>query len=202
MAGAEPLAGGPTLAYAKRMTSRPTKRLSRKDWITAARALLAKDGPDCLKAEPLARHMKTTKGSFYWHFKDVPEFHARLLVQWESDALLAVQHVLEEDTPPAARLRSLAERIAAPEGAKAQAEERAIRAWAASYPPARETVERVDSARLTGLRALLGASGVPNPEMARILYASAIGLERLGDAAPQENTAAMGSLVDLILALR
>lgn len=185
------------------MTARPTKRLSRQDWITAARRLMAKDGPECLKAEPLARHMKTTKGSFYWHFKDVPEFHARLLVQWESEALLAVQHALEQDSSPSTRLRLLAQIIAAPDGGDmAQAEENAIRGWAASYKPARDTVERVDSARLTGLRALLGASGIPNPEMARIIYAAAIGMERLGEATGAGNTEAMGSLVDLVLALR
>ncbi|MEQ9260454.1 MAG: TetR/AcrR family transcriptional regulator [Roseovarius sp.] len=182
------------------MTERPTKRLTRKDWLTAGRRLLATEGAEALKAEHMARYMKTTKGSFYWHFKDVPDFHARVLTQWEAETLTTVQHVLESEESASSRLRALAEAIAEPPGGEeARAAESAIRGWAASSALARDTVERVDQARLTGLRALLGAAGIANPEMARIIYAAGIGMERLGGPG---NAGAMGSLVDLVLALR
>ena len=182
------------------MTKTAPKRLSRQDWLTAGRAVLARDGAEALKAEPLARYMKTTKGSFYWHFKDVPDFHTRLLVQWEAEALTTVQHILEADSSAATRLRALAEAIAAPAGGEAtRAAESAIRGWGSSSVLARETVERVDAARQTGLRALLSAAGIANPQLARIIYAAGIGMERLDDG---DNANAMGSLVDLVLALR
>lgn len=38
--------------------------------------------------------------------------------------------------------------------------------------------------------------------MARILYASAIGMTSLGNASPADHISAIGSLVDLVLALR
>ena len=44
--------------------------------------------------------------------------------------------------------------------------------------------------------------GIDNPEMARILYASAIGMTSLGNASPADHISAIGSLVDLVLALR
>jgi len=52
-------------------------RLTRDIWIDAGLKALVSDGPAALAAEPMARRMKTTKGSFYWHFKDVPA-HALL----------------------------------------------------------------------------------------------------------------------------
>ncbi|MEH6751885.1 MAG: TetR family transcriptional regulator, partial [Paracoccaceae bacterium] len=36
----------------------------------AGLAALAEAGPVALKAEPMARRLGTTKGSFYWHFAD------------------------------------------------------------------------------------------------------------------------------------
>ena len=35
-------------------------------------AALAETGPEALKAEPLAARLGVSKGSFYWHFRDVP----------------------------------------------------------------------------------------------------------------------------------
>ncbi len=44
-------------------------RLTRSDWVLAGfRALLA-SGPDAIRVEALARDLRATKGSFYWHFK-------------------------------------------------------------------------------------------------------------------------------------
>ena len=39
---------------------------------------LARSGARALRAEALARDLDTTKGSFYWHFKDLPDYLTRL----------------------------------------------------------------------------------------------------------------------------
>ena len=62
-------------------------RLSKQDWISAGFSALQANGPSALKAEPLARALNTTKGSFYWHFRDVPAFHKHMLTHWEDEAL-------------------------------------------------------------------------------------------------------------------
>jgi len=70
-----------THTYGGRMS-----RLSRDRWIDAGFRALTEKGPQALKAEPLARGLNTTKGSFYWHFKDVPAFQAEMLACWEKQA--------------------------------------------------------------------------------------------------------------------
>ena len=179
------------------MTLRPTQRLTRDDWLTASAKVLALKGAEALKAEPMARHMKTTKGSFYWHFKDVPDFHTQILERWESAAMAAMQGVEETDSVP--ELRALAQAFAGPP--QDHEAETAIRAWARAHDGAKETVARVDAARLKALQALLAEIGIGNPEMARIIYASAIGMAVLDDDG-MDNQTAIGSLVDLVLALR
>ena len=57
-------------------------RLTRPDWLLAGFQALAEAGPVALKAEPMARRLGTTKGSFYWHFADVPDFHRQMLSLW------------------------------------------------------------------------------------------------------------------------
>ncbi|MEM8732357.1 MAG: helix-turn-helix domain-containing protein [Pseudomonadota bacterium] len=177
--------------------SRRGSRLSASDWLAAGLDAISETGPEALKAEPLAVRLNVSKGSFYWHFRDVPDFHARLLDVWEAETGSKLAALLAREEQPAAQLRTLAQALTAP-----QASEPAIRNWAQNHPPAREAVERIDQARLEALLALLRASGIRNPEMARILYAAAVGMTQLGQAAPSDRTEAIGSMVDLVLALR
>ena len=60
--------------------------LSPAAWIDAGLEQLTSLGQSALRAEPLSRHLKTSKGSFYWHFKDVPDFRARMLAHWRDAA--------------------------------------------------------------------------------------------------------------------
>ena len=183
-------------AYVCAMPKKST-RLNANDWLSAGMRALSKDGPDALKAEPLAVKLSVSKGSFYWHFRDVPAFQNALLAEWETQAVAHIADQAATGPTPVARLRNLAQAFAAPEPT-----EPAIRSWAQSHRPARRAVDRVDAARLMQTQELLGESGIANPEMARILYSTAVGMSVLRDASPSDQQSAIGSLVDLVLALR
>lgn len=186
------------------MTTKSAHRLTRDSWLTVGYAALAELGPPALKAEPLARQLKTTKGSFYWHFKDVPDYHAALLAAWEDQAQADISAGLADETNAVGRLRRLGQLIADKNASAypALSVEPAIRAWATSSDQAAQSVARVDQLRLTELRVLLAEVGIGNPEMAHILYAASIGMEQLEQDDTALNASAMGSLVDLVLALR
>lgn len=171
----------------------PRPRLTADDWLAAGLAALAESGPNALGAEPLARRIGTTKGSFYWHFADVPAYSAALLARWQAATESGLE--TDPDAPAATRLRATAQTIAAP-----QATEPAIRAWAATEPQAARCLAATDASRLDRIAALLAQCGIANPDMARIILGAAIGMQALGAA--QANRDAIGSLVDLVLALR
>ncbi|WP_296765666.1 TetR/AcrR family transcriptional regulator [Sediminimonas sp.] len=175
-----------------------SSRLTRRDWLVAGVQVLASDGPGALRAEPMSRRMNTTKGSFYWHFKDVPDFHAALLAQWSDGALAALDSAQDAAAPAAAQLRGVCQSVAmlAARGAGA-----AVRAWAHDSAAARAALARFDAHCHARLVELLADTGITNPEMARILHAAAIGMPQLpGEDGAVED--AIGSLVDLVLALR
>jgi AcrR family transcriptional regulator len=177
---------------------RPRSRLNRDDWLAAGFAALAMAGPGALGAEPLARRLGTTKGSFYWHFADVPAYCAMLLELWQAAAQAALDSARTGPAP--ARLRACAQAFAAPDASPALDAEPAIRAWAATDAQAARAVAATDARRHDRLGALLAECGIANPDMARILMAAAIGMQALPDSNAGRN--AIGSLVDLILALR
>ncbi|MFU8778555.1 MAG: TetR/AcrR family transcriptional regulator [Roseovarius sp.] len=202
-ATAPPLAGGGRAAYGWAMTALRRPRLTRDDWLLAGFEALCVQGPAALGAEPLARRLGATKGSFYWHFTDVPAYSRALLTLWQDEATRVLEAASEAATA-AARLRDTAQAMAATAQAESlvQRAESAIRAWAGTDPVAAEAVARVDAARLARLHRLLSACDIGNLEMARIVYASAIGMQAMRDPAQDQAAPAIGSLVDLILALR
>jgi len=61
-------------------------RLSAKDWLDMGLKTLAKSGFTALKAEPLAKAMGVSRGSFYWHFADIDAYHAAILKHWREVA--------------------------------------------------------------------------------------------------------------------
>ena len=177
----------------RHMNTQTKQRLSRASWIEAGYRALAARGPGALKAEPLARDLGTTKGSFYWHFKDVPDYHEALLAAWETQAMPPQ----DEAGLPVPRLRALAESLG-----QQDETECAVRGWANGHHGAAASVARLDGIRLNRITNLLQEIGIANPEMARIILAAAIGMRELGESDVAPGPDAMASLVDLVLALR
>src|SRR6516165_10752422 len=56
--------------------------LSAKDWLDQGIKALAANGVSALKAEPLAKAMGVSRGSFYWHFADIGAFRTAILAYW------------------------------------------------------------------------------------------------------------------------
>lgn len=59
-------------------------KLTKHDWLDAALQALAENGASAVAVEPLAKKLKVTKGSFYWHFKSRQALFDELLMFWES----------------------------------------------------------------------------------------------------------------------
>lgn len=177
-------------------------RLSPQDWIAAASTALTTAGPSSLRAETLARDLGTTKGSFYWHFKDVPTFHEALLLAWETHAKAKIQALRDVAAKPISKLRLIGE-ISAESGTglNTPGSEAALRAWAQEHDMARETLQRIDAQRLQLIKDLLAEIELTNGELAHLIYAAHLGLETLASQHAEISGQTLVTLVDLILAL-
>jgi AcrR family transcriptional regulator len=151
-----------------------TDQLSAKDWLDQGLRTLARSGFTALKAEPLAKAMGVSRGSFYWHFADIGAFRAAILKHWREVAAEQIIANLEaasaNDNPLLLLLRQAF-------GAKL-ALEKAVRTWATVDPAARAAVQAIDRRRLDYVESLLRASGL-SPGIARaraqILYWAFVG---------------------------
>lgn len=170
------------------------QRLSRQSWVDAGLKALVAKGPASLAAEPLARDLETTKGSFYWHFKDVPEFQKTVVQHWQAKAFSEVVDALAQDGQPDDRLRRFGKLVLS------NREEAAMRAWAHSDKTAAKAVKQVDAERLKFFNALLGQLGVTNEGFARSCVAALIGLPNLGSKTTAQSS--YEALIDLVLALK
>ena len=155
-------------------------KLKRQDWIDAGLRVLAESGVEAVRVEPLAKSMKVTKGSFYWHFKDRQELLDSLLTEWvRLQTYSIIERVEAIDADASTKLLRLIE-IAMDDDGK---EENAIRAWATKDSRVAAVVDRVDRKRLEYTRDLFVQIGFTLPEAivrARMAYYSLVGEFTIG----------------------
>jgi AcrR family transcriptional regulator len=167
-----------------------TDQLSAQDWLDQGLRTLAESGFTALKAEPLARAMGVSRGSFYWHFADIRAYHAAVLDHWRDVAAEQIIARVEASAPQEPPVTALLRRAF---GAKL-ALEMAVRSWAALEPLARTAVEAIDQRRLTYLEDLLKAGGF-SPAIARaraqVLYWAFLGFALSEKPLPRARQAAV-----------
>ena len=159
--------------------------LARADWTEAALEALAEEGLSGVAVEPLARRLKATKGSFYWHFADRADLIAATLARWEERETDEVIAMIERIADPVGRLESLA-RLAFGEAARGDADAGLLAA--AGDPRVGPTLARVTRKRVAFLERLYQELGLPPEEgarHARITYALYLGLGQLRRAWPR-----------------
>jgi len=154
--------------------ARTTDQLSAGDWLNQGLKTLMKDGFTALKAEPLAKAMGVSRGSFYWHFADIAAFHAAILAHWREIAaeqiIANVEAGSQDDDALALLLRRVfGERLTL---------EKAVRTWASVDATARAAVQAIDRRRLGYVEDLLVQSGLAADvarARAQILYWAYLG---------------------------
>lgn len=151
-----------------------TDQLSAQDWLDRGLKTLATQGFAALKAEPLAKAMGVSRGSFYWHFADVGAFHAAVLNAWREVAAEAIITHVEAASAGADPLIVLLQRVYS----EKLALERAVRSWATSDVAAKAAVQAIDRRRLDYVEGLIRAKGVAADiaqTRAQILYWAYLG---------------------------
>ncbi|MEL7312473.1 MAG: TetR/AcrR family transcriptional regulator [Pseudomonadota bacterium] len=147
-------------------------RLRGKDWLSFGLKTLGEEGFTALKADRMARALNVSRGSFYWHFKNLRHFHEALLDHWKTTTTDII--IDDIDTRSDTALRTLI-------GEAFNADrklERAIRAWATETEWVGERVASLDKRRITFIEKLLEAQGIAQnaiPVRATVLYWAYLG---------------------------
>ncbi|MFT5864893.1 MAG: AcrR family transcriptional regulator [Ascidiaceihabitans sp.] len=172
-------------------------RLSKTEWLEHGLKVLALGGFPSMKAAPLARSLNVSRGSFYWHFKDISAFRNEVLELWRVKTTVRVIDDLDNQHTPKERLKALIFRAGRAEFQL----ERAVRAWATQDSNATKMVESVDQERIQFIIELLRAERFPKQkahDRALILYWAYLGKNM---TAHSSDTTSDGSTFDEIFAL-
>jgi AcrR family transcriptional regulator len=151
-----------------------SERLTKQDWITHGLRTLAKEGPGALKVEPMATKLKVSRGSFYWHFRDIGDFRSQLLQSWQETSTDQVIRDLDRLAAGPDRLTSLMRQAF---GGRRNLDG-AIRSWAAEDKDVAAAVAAVDLKRITHLEKMLVDAGVKRQlarHRAAFLYCAYVG---------------------------
>lgn len=134
-------------------------QLSAQDWVDLGLKTLAKSGFTALKAEPLAKAMGVSRGSFYWHFADIGAFHAAILTRWREVATEQIIAAVEAAKNNNKGEDPLAVLLKLTFGSRLVLE-KAVRSWAANDARARAALVAVDRRRLDYIENLLKQAGL------------------------------------------
>jgi AcrR family transcriptional regulator len=152
------------MARARAVDTSKATRLDADAWIAAAFDALADGGIDAVRVEPLAKALRITKGSFYWHFADRRALLDALLAAWAQGRIAAIREQAARRDDPAAALRELAGLYTRNANVRGLSIELAIRALARSDAAAAKATRSVDRERLRHVGDLFVALGWPQAE--------------------------------------
>jgi AcrR family transcriptional regulator len=149
--------------------------LRAEDWIDAAVRAMLRGSTSDVKVDRLARELKVSRGSFYWHFRNRAALLNAVLKHWENQTLQINSVLARHDPDPQQRLLRL---LLLPDDGEtripASEFESAVRSWARSSAQARAVTERVDALRAATMQQLvtdLGAPAARAPALAWVLSA-------------------------------
>lgn len=139
--------------------------------MRAARLALLQGGPSAVRVEKLARELRVSKGSFYWHFKNRAELSEALLREWEEEKSLLFELLKQKDLRQALtaffselrRRAVLSERGEWPSDA-------AIFAWASVSPSVAKRANQEERTRIRLLKQLFRQD-----EVAEYVYMAYLG---------------------------
>lgn len=146
-----------------------------------------------------------SKGSFYWHFKDVRALKQEMLSHWKSKATEAIISYVEAGGgTPSEKLKRLVEvstgsDTSAYGGVQVEA---AIRDWARYDDAARMVLKAVDQRRIAYVEDLFSNCGfakAASRSHALALYGGLIGLEALSVHSPIDRHAELATLLKALL---
>jgi AcrR family transcriptional regulator len=158
-------------------------------WIVGAYAMLIEGGVEAVKILPLAKRLRLSRTSFYWHFTDREALLAALITRWQekNTGNLIRQTELATLTINAAVL-NLFDCWITPELFDA-ALDHAMRNWARTDTALKAAFDTADTARVGAIQAMFERHGYGTEEAdirANAIYLTQVGYIALGTAETME----------------
>ncbi len=132
------------------------KRFTREAWIAHGLGVLRDTGHEALKADTMCKTLGVSRGSFYWHFPSLGDFHDALLEAWKAQETENVITDLKNLQEPQKQLVELIQRTKD----IAQPLENAMRRWGGANEKVRAALAEADQLRCSYLVDLMVGQGI------------------------------------------
>lgn len=157
----------------------PARRtLSREAWVAAALKVLEKRGIAHVKIDPLARQLRVTRGSFYFHFSGIKDLQQALLDEWRTRNCRPFEALGAQPREDGLAFFDAIVRVWVDENPFRPLLDLAVRDWSRATPRLADEVAAADSMRIELLNLAFLAIGYDADESlvrARITYFHQIG---------------------------
>ena len=162
--------------------------------------MLAESGPSALRIDPLCERLNVTKGSFYWHFTDMPAYRSAVVEAWGSlqDRNRRPFENMPDVDPPK-RLSVMMQTLVEPQH---WALERAMRVWALTDDAVSASVQRSDARVLRAVRqAFIDCGFEPEDAALRslVVFAAGVGLLHASGSTPAAPPELRNRFLDFML---
>ncbi len=157
-------------------------KVTRADWVAAARDILVSRGVGEVKVLTLSDQLGVSRSSFYWYFKDRTALLDDLLAQWEAANIKTVVAHCEMDAGGIDAGVCNFFRCFVNRDLFDQRLDFAVREWARRDPAVRTRIDVADTTRLDAVIAMFARHGYPADEAdarGRIIYYMQLGYHAL-----------------------
>ncbi|MEM9708398.1 MAG: TetR/AcrR family transcriptional regulator [Pseudomonadota bacterium] len=164
-------------------------KVTRQDWLKAARDTFVSKGAGELKILTLSRQLDVSRSSFYWYFRDRTDILDALLGEWEHrNTRCIIEYCARPADSISAAVCNFFECFVDP-NLFDPGLDFAVREWSRRDPEIRAKIDAADAQRLEAMTAMFARFGFSASEAdarARILYFMQLGYHALEVTEPME----------------
>jgi AcrR family transcriptional regulator len=167
---------------AKKRAGNRSERLGAADWIRAAREELIRHGILAVKVDRLARRLRVTRGSFYWHFSSHRDLLEQLLKSWVATNTAPFKRLLTSGLDGYGKFQAVVD-LWLSEDEYDPKFDTAVREWARVSSHLARVVRHADEERIEVMRQIFLDLGYEREDAlvrARITYFHQVGYYALG----------------------
>ncbi len=161
------------------------RKVNKIDWFIEGFSILENDGFTKITVDYLCARLDISKGSFYYHFKNINGYIDALMEYWLEENTLSIIRKADALKKVASKKKML-DKLALDRSLKL---EQTIRAWGYSNEVVRKQVQNVDDIRLKYLINIAIQEGKNRTDAkytATLTYATVIGLQQLFPDLPKK----------------
>ena len=157
--------------------------LGRDIWLDTARRALIEEGTAGVEINKLAKRLGSSRGGFYWFFRDRAQLLDELVRFWAESSIVLFEKIVRSHHDDGIEEYLAMTHLWIDEKEYDPRWDSAIRDWARTSAPVRKVVEAVDQKRIAVLEEIfrhMGYKGKEADMRARVMYYHQVGYYAMG----------------------